>query len=266
MNDRTLAALFVLAVWWLSTGIVLKMVWLGRSGSRVSVAALSITALAGVDGAYWSSKIESTGAAYLAFGCAIAVWGWHELTFLLGLITGPRKVECPADARGWRRFAIATSAVIHHEVALAATLLALVALTWHQPNQVATSTFLVLWAMRLSAKLNVFLGVRNLTEQFVPEHLRYMLSYFRRARMNPFMPVSVVVAGAVVLQLGTLSPDAAPFVVVSRTLVATILALAVLEHVFLALPLPDAVLWRWAIRKKREEVPGPLPDLPVEVP
>jgi putative photosynthetic complex assembly protein 2 len=109
--------------------------------------------------------------------------------------------------------------------------------------------------MRLSAKFNVFLGVRNLTEQFVPAHLRYMLGYFRRARMNPLMPVSIVVASAVVARLlgHALTADATPFVVVGRTLVATLLGLAVVEHAFLAVPVPDAVLWRWAIRTKRVE-------------
>ena len=41
----------------------------------------------------------------------------------------------------------------------------MVALTWGGANQVGTWTFLVLWVMRLSAKLNVFLGVPNLTER-----------------------------------------------------------------------------------------------------
>jgi putative photosynthetic complex assembly protein 2 len=92
-----------------------------------------------------------------------------------------------------------------------------------------------------------------------------MLSYFRRARMNPFMPVSLLLAGAAAIQLWALPPDATPFVVVGRTLVATLLALAVIEHVFLAVPLPDALLWRWAIRRKRDGRPETLPDLPAEV-
>ncbi|WP_163591818.1 DUF3623 family protein, partial [Klebsiella pneumoniae] len=49
-----------------------------------------------------------------------------------------------------------------------------------------------LWLMRLSAKLNVFLGVRNLNEQFLPEHLRYMHSYFRQRSSNALFPVSVI--------------------------------------------------------------------------
>jgi hypothetical protein len=32
--------------------------------------------------------------------------------------------------------------------------------------------------------------------------------------------------------------------------VTTLLALGVLEHLFLALPLGDAVLWRWIIRAR----------------
>ena len=62
--------------------------------------------------------------------------------------------------------------ILYHELAIVATALAVVAVTWGGANQVGTWTFLLLWAMRLSAKLNVFLGVPNLTEQFLPEHLR----------------------------------------------------------------------------------------------
>jgi len=253
MNEHVQAALFVLGVWWLSTGIVLGMVWLRRSTFKVSVAAVSALAVAGLYGLLWSSQRETAGAAYVAFSSALCVWAWHELTFLLGIVTGSRKTACPPDAQGWRRFGFATAAVIHHEVALALTLVAVVALTWGQPNQVGTWTFLVLWVMRLSAKLNVFLGVRNLSEEFVPDHLRYLLSYFRRARMNALMPVSIVLASAVVVRLGaeSLSDGATSFVLVGRTLVATILALAVVEHVFLAVPVPDALLWRWAIRSHR---------------
>lgn len=252
MSDRALAALFVLGLWWLSTGVVLKLVWLARSTYRWSVSSLSALALLALYGLAASSRYASVGAAYLAFGCALTVWGWHELTFLLGLITGPRKAPCPPGAAGWRRFGYATATLIYHEIALALTLAAAVALTRGGPNQVGTQTFFVLWIMRLSAKFNVFLGVRNLTERFVPEHLRYLLSYFRRARLNPLMPASLACGGAAAALLAgaALAPDATPAVAVGRTLVATILGLAVLEHIFLTLPLPDAVLWHWAIQTK----------------
>ena len=38
--------------------------------------------------------------------------------------------------------------------------------------------------MRQSAKLNVFLGVRNLNADFLPDHLKYLQTYFVRAPMN----------------------------------------------------------------------------------
>ena len=265
MNDRALAALSVLGIWWLSTGIVLRMVWLGRTTLRIAVS--GAVGVAGLVALFYSSRTATTGAAYVAFGGALAVWAWHELMFLLGVITGPRKLPAPAGVRGWQRFRFATAAVIHHEVALAVTLGAIILLSWGEPNQVGTWTFEVLWVMRLSAKLNVFLGVRNLSEQFVPDHLRYMLSYFRRARMNALMPFTVVAASGEVVHLAiaSLAADATAFVVVSRSLVATLLALAVLEHVFLALPVPDAVLWRWATRVQRQHA-KPVPVLTVEAP
>jgi putative photosynthetic complex assembly protein 2 len=261
MADQTYAALFVLALWWASTGAILWVDGLPKWTFRFSISAVSALALAGLWGLWWSSHIESRWAAYLAFSCALAVWAWHELMFLLGIITGPRKDPCPPGARGWQRFRYATAAIIHHELALALTLLTIAALAWGAPNQVGTWTFLVLWIMRLSAKLNVFLGVRNLAEEFIPEHLRYLLSYFRKARLNPLMPVSLLLAGAVFVHLvgQVAAADATSFVLVGRTLVATILGLALLEHLFLTLPVPDSLLWRWAMRTTNP-VPLANPD------
>ncbi len=36
--------------------------------------------------------------------------------------------------------------------------------------------------MNLSARLNLFLGVRNLHAEFLPEHLRYLGSFFAGRR------------------------------------------------------------------------------------
>ena len=45
-------------------------------------------------------------------------------------------------------------------------------------NRYGLWTFLVLWIMRQSAKLNLFFGVPNLGEQYLPAHLQEALSYF----------------------------------------------------------------------------------------
>ena len=250
MNQFAPAALCALFLWWFSTGVLLYVDHLPKKTFRRSLAVASVLALVGLYSLVVSSHDASVGQAYLAFVSALAVWAWHELTFLMGLLTGPRKVPCPPDARGWRRFQYATATVIHHELALAVTAALLVALTWGAPNQVGTATFFVLWVMRLSAKFNVFLGVHNLTTEFIPSHLAYMKTYFRRARLNPLMPLSVVAgtAGVVWLIVAAMGPTATDYTWVAAGLVATTLALAVIEHVFLVLPVPDAMLWRWAHR------------------
>ena len=267
MSDRALAVVLVLAAWWASTGVLLWLVWRGPATFRRSVAACSLLAVGGLVGLHASSRTASIPGAYLGFASSLLVWAWHELVFLLGAMTGPRKISCPSNATGFRRFWLATSVVIHHEIALAVTAALVVGLTFGQPNQAGTWTFLVLWVMRLSAKFNVFLGVPNLNEHFVPPHLRYISSYFRRARLNPLMPFSLVAGGlfVAILIAPSFSPTATPFLIVSHTLVATMLGLAVLEHLFLAIPVPDAVLWRWALRSgshppaRRAEVPAPAP-------
>lgn len=257
MTRPVLAAIFVLALWWLSTAAVLRLVWLGRSPRRIT--AVSVLGALSFSGLWLTRGTETVEAAYIAFASALMLWGWNEVMFLLGIVTGPRKIACPVGARGWHRFRCATAALIHHELALTAVLVAVLAIVWGQPNKVGLWTYTVLWVMRLSAKFNVFLGVRNLSVQFIPEHLKYLASYFRLARGNWLMPASLVAGTAVVVLLArSLDADATPFVCVERTLVATLLSLAVLEHMFLALPVPDALLWRWATRAKSRRPTTPI--------
>ena len=75
-------------------------------------------------------------------------------------------------------------------------------------NQVATWTFMVLWVMRLSAKLNVYLGVPNLTEEFLPAHLLYLKSFLARKPMNLLFPVSVTASTVVATHLVDLAASA----------------------------------------------------------
>ncbi len=265
MNFLVAPALFVLAAWWLGTAVVLLMVWLRRSTYRLSLAAVGATAAVGLLGLFLSSRSATPMGAYLAFVSALAIWAWHELTFLLGVVTGPRKEPCPPEATGLRRFRLATATVIHHEVALAATLALVVTLAWGAPNQVGTLTFLVLWVMRLSSKFNLYLGVRNVAEEFIPDHLRYLTSYFRKARLNPLMPISIALASmaAAVLAKQAFAPSADEFLRLRSVLVGTLLALAIIEHLFLTLPVPDAMLWRWAVKLARRSARSPSPNAPL---
>jgi putative photosynthetic complex assembly protein 2 len=185
----------------------------------------------------------------------------HELSFLTGWITGPRKTACSAPGHEATRFGQAVQVILWHELALLAMLAGVTALTWQGPNRVAAWTFGLLWVMRLSAKLNLFLGVRNLGEEFLPPHLKYLRSYFRQRRMNWLLPLSVLTGGAVALMMVLHAIDSSGAARAGTLLVASLLVLAVAEHLLLVLPLPPTALWRWALRNGGQ-APKPVTATP----
>jgi putative photosynthetic complex assembly protein 2 len=260
MAEPALAALFAVFIWWFSTGLVLLLDRLPHGALRWGLWLSSLLAGTAFVALAHTARELTVANAYCAFTCALLVWGWHELSFLSGWITGPRKTALPAGIRGWPRFVQSLRAILWHELAILAVGAALVAATWGQPNQVGTWTFLVLWAMRTSAKLNLFLGVRNLSEEFLPPQLAYLQSFFRRRAMNPLLPLSVLGSGMVLVAMiaAAAAPIATPAQAVGLTLVGTMLALAIVEHLLLVLPIPGTALWRWALRSP----PGPAPGRP----
>ena len=175
---------YTVFIWWFSTGVIL---WLDRrpkATHRASFAGLSVVALAALVGLVASLGDVTPRGAVIAFTASLALWGWHEAAFLMGFLTGPSKLACPMKAAGWRRFRKASATLIHHEIALAATLVALAGLSLGHPNNVALWTFGVLFVSRLSAKFNLFLGVPNFSAEFFPEHMAYLTSYLRKSPGN----------------------------------------------------------------------------------
>lgn len=244
---------FTLFVWWFSTGAILYLDGLPARTYRWSMAGASLLLIVALRFVADSADDLSTTGVYVAFSSGIAVWGWFEMAFLMGLLTGPRRAPCPLDSRGWRRARHAFETILHHELGLLAAGLVLAALTWGEPNRLAFWTFLVLWAMRLSAKLNVFLGVRNLSESFLPDHLVYLQTYFRRKPMNPLFPFAVTLAtvAASLIWRSALTDAGSPVEATSQIFIATLLTLAVLEHWFLVLPIPAETLWAWGMNSRR---------------
>ncbi len=250
MLDVGLAAVFTVFVWWFATGAVLYLQKLPRSSHPATLSILAGLAVLCLWLLNHVSSFDSAEAAYVGFTAAILIWGWHEAAFLMGYITGvdPEKQVPTTPADGWAHFIAATRSIIHHEVALAATAAALLAMTWGEVNQIGAWTFAVLWVLRISAKLNVFFGVPNLNEAFMPDHLAHLKLYFGRRRMNPFFPVSVAASTVLAVVLGYWATDAStPVAAIGLTLMCVIVALAVVEHWCLVLPISDGVLWGWAI-------------------
>jgi putative photosynthetic complex assembly protein 2 len=248
MSQFALPILFALFVWWFGTGLVL---WLVRTGSRkmpLVIGGTTVVLAASAYGLAASVGVTTASGAYLAFSCAILAWCWLEITFLTGLVTGPRTVACPVDASGWRRVGLAISAILYHELALLALAGGVVALTWQGANQVGAATFLILWIMRLSAKLNLFLGVPFLNDDLLPQRLGHLKSYFSRGPMNVFFPVAVTASTILAVLLAVQAVEArTEFDTVAFLLLATLVALAVLEHWFMVVPLPVRAIWEWSM-------------------
>jgi putative photosynthetic complex assembly protein 2 len=240
--------LFALFVWWFGTGVVMLLDGMPHRTFRWSLAISTLIAVGALVCIARSADNGTVAGAYAAFTCAVLVWGWHELAFLTGWLTGPRKRACSAPLHGPTRFNEAVQAILWHELAIVAMGAGIAALTWGGANQVATWTFALLWVMRLSAKLNLFLGVRNRGEEFLPPHLLYLGSYFRRRTMNVLLPLSLLIGGAAAVLLVGAALDAGGAQRVGLLLVASMLVLALIEHLLMVTPMSALALWRWALR------------------
>lgn len=252
MHSPWIAALMALFLWWFATGAILLIVRLCErradgAGRRAVMLALPVLGL-GLWGYHATLEMTGIGAAYGAFLAALAIWGWIELSFLTGAITGPNLRPCPPGVVEWERFLRAWGTVAYHEMVLTGALV-LVWLAGHEAaNQVGLWTFTVLYFARITAKLNLYFGVPRINVEFIPRALAHMGSYFRMAPVGWFFPVSVTALSlAVACWLEQVYSAGTPAELVGFSLLGAITALALLEHWLMVLPLPDAKLWRWML-------------------
>jgi putative photosynthetic complex assembly protein 2 len=252
LTEVWITAIFAMFLWWFSTGVILLVVRRadvlgGPAPATACVLGLPLLAL-GVALIVTSAGGTSVGAVYAAFLGALAIWGWVELAFLTGVITGPEKRDCPPHLTGFARFKRAWWTVAHHELTLLAGLVLVEALTRNAENKVAFWAFLILFLARITAKLNVFFGIPRINTEFVPKPLTHLKSYFTRGPITAMFPLSITL-----LSFGTacfmhsLWFAETETALVAATLLTTLSALALLEHWLMVVPLPDAKLWRWML-------------------
>jgi putative photosynthetic complex assembly protein 2 len=247
-----LPAIFALFVWWFSTGAIIWLDGLPKHTFKWSMAGATMLALAGLYGLHSSAGGTELADAYIAFASVMAVWAWLEISFYMGWVTGLQKHRCPHGCSGWRHFGHALRANVWHELAIVAFLSVIAWLTWDAPNQIGLWTFVILWWMHESARLNVFLGVRNLNEHFVPDHLDFLKGFLRKADMNLLFPVSVTVSTVVCTFLVVAAASAeTPFEQAAYVFMSAMMALAIIEHWFLILPLPFEKLWNWSLGSRK---------------
>ena len=237
------AAGLALAAWWGGTGALMWAVARADAGgaeARRRLVVLAVPMLAAGVGAVIVTRGQvGPGPAAAAFLGALAVWAWIELAFLTGVVAGPsRDPGVPGPGRLRRAWAV----VKHHEYALAFGLGVVAAL--HGPG-VATWTYAILFAARVSAKLNLWLGVPRFDPRFLPRALAHVPSHFGPKRLNRLYPVSVALLTCGAIALGMAAEAGGPRAA-GLALLAALTALAALEHWLMILPVRDDGLWRWA--------------------
>lgn len=233
-------------LWFVATGAVLALDSRSTRSFTRSLVLTGVLACLSLAAIAYTVNDASPLAAYVAFTAALMIWGWHELAFLTGAAAGPRKAALPAGATGWTRFRLSAATLIHHEIALAITALLLATLGWNSANPVGAQAFALLFAMRLSTKLNIFVGVPHLDAGMLPPHLAYLGSYFRKRPVGLAMLASLAALAALALWLGTRAVGLSGGAAVGGSLIFALVALGLLEHLFLIMPSRDASLWRWA--------------------
>ncbi|RPF71762.1 putative photosynthetic complex assembly protein PuhE [Aurantiacibacter spongiae] len=249
-----IALVAALVLWWASTVLIIYLDGLRPWTFKYSFAGATLVMAASLWGLHETASDTSLTGAYLAFVAGLLAWGWQEVSFYMGIVTGPRKAACPEGCGGWKHFGHAIQTSLWHELAIIASAVAVVALTWGQPNQFGTWTFMILWWMHQSAKLNVFLGVRNLNEEFLPEHLTFLKGFLNKRAMNLLFPFSITISTVitVVVAQAAFADGASAFEQAGYSFLTAMMALAILEHWMLVLPMPTAALWSAGLKSRGE--------------
>ena len=111
--------------------------------------------------------------------------------------------------------------------------------------------------MRLSAKLNLFWGVPLLGEHYLPSSLAYLSSYFRVAPAGlGYMVLVTLSCGAWIWLVSQSHTDSSTLSAAGWWLLATLWALALLEHAMMILPWPMQKLWGWALGSLKRTSPS----------
>jgi putative photosynthetic complex assembly protein 2 len=260
MIEHIAPIIFALFLWWFATGVIVYLDGLPRRTFSLTFLGASILLGLALVGLGQSANDTSITGAYVAFASGLIIWAWLEMAFYMGFITGPNKSPCPEGCSEVERFMYAVGTVAWNLLASLIAIAAIMAVVWNAPNHIALWTFVVLFWMQQSAKLNVFLGVRNLNLDFLPAHLGYLASFMRERPINLFFPVSVTVSTIVcvwIIQVAH-APGTTTAEAVGLALVATMLSLAILEHWFLILPIPAEKLWSWSLVSHHEPPRSPL--------
>lgn len=231
------AIAYVVLLWGLSTALIFYLDSLHPRTFPWSMAAATFVLVACGFAIFHLRDDKGVSAVIASFTAGLLAWGWTEMALYMGYVTGPRKHRCADGCSGVKHFGHAVSANLWHELVV----IGFASLIWLSGNPTALWCFLMLWLMHLSARLNVFLGVRNVSAEFVPDHMDVLKGFLRQRAMNPLFPMSCIALLALMAYLFSLPQS------VSANMAATLAVIGLLEHILLMLPLPVERIWHWSL-------------------
>ncbi|MEO7995848.1 MAG: DUF3623 family protein [Gemmatimonadaceae bacterium] len=233
----------VIGFWWAATGLTLAM----QRSSLTSVASVAIASVFALVGAVLIVKTRTdttVRSARLAFLGSALVWWWCSTLFYAGI--GINIADSAAVVPPPRTFAFALQAIaatLRPDLVGVFALVLIGILVWRRPNRFALGALFTFWGTLQTAKLNVFMGVRNSGVDWLPEHLVKLSQFFGPPQNSLLLPVTIAGLGICFASMARSSSAAdQPFAKHGYAMIAFLLALAVLEHIMLGVNL-SLPLW-----------------------
>ena len=226
----------VVGFWWAATGVTLAM---QRSAvtSMASVFVATIFAAIGLLMIFSAREHATVRGARISFLGSALVWWWCSTIFYAGF--GIR-IRDGIEA-GSRTFTLALQAIeatVRPDLLGVLMLATVGALVWRKLNRTAFWTLLIFWGTLQTAKLNVFMGVRNSGVDWLPDHLAGLSQFFGPPANSLLLPVTIAM-----LAVGFVATAAQSFIALSAfrkhmlAMLSFLLGLALVEHVFLGVNL-----------------------------
>ena len=235
-----LPGLYVIALWWSSTLLLMRLAGGARSRGGTWAVALGLLGL-GAGLLLAERGRQASADVYLSFLAGVLCWSGLDASYYSGLLLGPRRGgclrDCPRTCGPRRRFRHALGANLYHELAAAALVAFVAAVQWGAPNQLGLWTVCTLWGAGRLARLNVFVGLPNLRPEMLPAALAGMRQFVGSAPPGGVFLASELLLGGVAASLliaGLLEGRA--FHGAALWALGVLLALATLELLVLALP------------------------------
>ena len=97
-------------LWWLMTGLALLSVHRSRRTQRIIFTLVTLSMVAALFLVEVNAARATTLATITGFAMGLGIWGWLELSYLMGFITGPVKEPAAAGAALSQGQAVSASA------------------------------------------------------------------------------------------------------------------------------------------------------------